>query len=345
MNPAVSLSIVTAPTPYYLLSMNDQLSDPTTGRPLDMASITAPLEQLRDCICCPRECHADRFDGKLGYCRSCADFNISSICAHRGEEPVISGQHGICNIFFVHCNMQCVYCQNYQISRNRHSESEKLGLPELVRRVEATLNRGAHAVGFVSPSHFVPQMQAIVNALSARGRTPVYVYNTNGYDKVEMIKTLGETIDVWLPDLKYIENDAGEELSDTSAYGTVACAAIKEMYYQKGSGIRLDDNGCIIAGMIIRHLVLPGYIENSKKVLRWIAEELSPSVHLSLMSQYFPTPQVAGHPQLGRTLTSDEYEEVVDEFQRLGFYRGWVQELDSPSSYRPDFNLEHPFEP
>ncbi len=324
--------------------MSDLLFDTSGGRPLDMSDVLAPLEQLRDCACCPRECHADRFGGKLGYCRSCADFRISSICAHRGEEPVISGQHGICNIFFAHCNMQCIYCQNYQISRNDRDLSDELELSEVVGQIEGVLARGAHAVGFVSPSHFVPQMRVIINALSASEHTPIYVYNTNSYDKVETIRSLDGIIDVWLPDLKYIDSRLGQELSDTPKYGPIACAAIKEMFRQKGSAILLDDNDCIISGMIIRHLVLPGSVENSKSVLRWIAKELSPSVHVSLMSQYYPTPRVSSHGRIGRTLTVDEYNQVVDEFQRLGFYRGWVQELDSPSSYRPDFNLEHPFE-
>ena len=324
--------------------MSGLLSNPSDGPSPDLSDILAPLEQLRDCVCCPRECHADRFAGRLGYCNSCADFRISSICAHHGEEPVISGQHGICNIFFAHCNMQCVYCQNYQISRNDQDAPEKAELSEIVGQIESILARGAHAVGFVSPSHFVPQMRVIINALGARGDTPVYVYNSNSYDKVDTIRSLDGIIDVWLPDLKYIDSRLGQKLSDTPTYGPIACAAIKEMYHQKGSGILLDDNDCITSGMIIRHLVLPGYVENSKSVLRWIAEELSPSVHISLMSQYYPTPPVSKHLQLGRTLTMAEYEEVVDEFQRLGFYRGWVQELDSPSHYRPNFHLDHPFE-
>lgn len=319
---------------------------PGTGQPLDMSPILAPLEALRDCTCCPRDCHADRFGDSLGFCMSGAGFSVGSICAHRGEEPVISGRHGICNLFFTRCNMQCTYCQNYQISRRLHThEEEQLELPELVGRIERILDAGSHAVGFVSPSHFVPQMQAIIKALTARERRPVYVYNTSSYDKLETIRSLENTIQVWLPDLKYLDEQLGRTYSHTPHYPEVATAAIREMFRQKGSNIWLDDDGGITSGLIIRHLVLPGQVENSKQVLRWIAEELSPSVHVSLMSQYHPTPWVANHPRLGRTLSVAEYDEVRDEFERLGLYRGWVQELESASNYRPDFALVHPFEP
>jgi putative pyruvate formate lyase activating enzyme len=172
----------------------------------------------------------------------------------------------------------------------------------------------------------------------------VYVYNTSSYDKVRTIQSLDGHVDVWLPDLKYLDESLGRLYSHTVHYPDVACAALREMFRQKGSNLWTDDDGCITSGLIIRHLVLPGQIENSKRVLRWIAEELSPSVHVSLMSQYHPTPWVAEHPRLGRVLCAAEYDEVKDEFERLGFYRGWVQELESASHYRPDFMLEHPFE-
>ncbi len=325
--------------------MSESLVHPVTGKPLDVTALSAPLEALRDCTCCPRNCHADRFGDKLGFCQSGTGFSIGSICAHRGEEPVISGQHGICNIFFTRCNMQCLYCQNFQISRRQGMiEEKKSTLPEIIGQIESVLAGGSHAVGFVSPSHFIPQVQVIINTLSARDRKPTYVFNTSSYDKIETIKALEGTIDVWLPDLKYMDEKMGRAYSDTPDYPAIACAAIKEMFYQKGSNIWLDDNDCITSGLIIRHLVLPGRVENSKKVLQWIADELSPSVHVSLMSQYHPTAPVANHPRLGRTLMVDEYHEVLEEFDRLGFHRGWVQELDSPTSYRPDFKFDHPFE-
>lgn len=222
--------------------------------------------------------------------------------------------------------------------------AEQLSLEQVCDQIEAVLDAGSKLVGFVSPSHYVPQVKVIMRGLEERGRRPVYVYNTSSYDKVETIKSFDGLVDVWLPDLKYLDEEIGRQISDTPNYPEVATAAIREMYYQKGSSIRLNKDGSIESGLIIRHLVLPGKMENSKSVLRWIAENLSISVHISLMSQYHPTEKVKAHPLLGRTLHFEEYAEVLEEFHNLGFHRGWVQELDSPTNYRPDFTEDHPFE-
>jgi len=318
-------------------------SDDNTG--LNQPNDFAGLVDVRNCACCPRECRADRTIDKTGWCKTGDEMLISSICAHRGEEPVLSGKHGICNIFFSHCNMQCIYCQNYQISRNASPAGRSMTVDEVVSEIETVLASGAKGVGFVSPSHSIPQMLQIISALGARGHRQKYVYNTNGYDKAEIIRALEGTIDIYLPDLKYMDEKLGRDYSGTANYPAVATVAIREMFRQKGANIYLDDDDVIESGMIIRHLVLPGQVENSKAVLRWIAEELWPSVHVSLMSQYYPTPVVKDHPLLGRTLYAEEYDEVIGEFERLGFWRGWVQELGSPHSYRPDFDLHHPFEP
>ena len=300
---------------------------------------------LQNCVICPRNCQADRTSGKLGYCRSGDGFGISSIFAHRGEEPVISGQHGICNVFFTHCNMQCIYCQNFQISRNIYPDTEGLmELDSVISQIESILDQGATGVGFVSPSHYIPQMRIIMEALSDRGRKPVYVFNTNAYDKRRTIKMLEHDIDVYLPDLKYMDESLARAYSDAPNYPEIAGEALKEMYNQKGADIVLDKNGVIKSGITIRHLVLPGHVENSKECLRFIASEISNDIYISLMSQYYPTPMVSGHPHLGRYLMREEYEEVLDEFNKLGFWRGWVQELDSPHSYRPDFAKPEAFD-
>lgn len=325
--------------------MDRSTPDTSLFTPTQWREIMQPLDVLSNCTQCPRNCKADRTGQKLGYCNSGIEFSIGSICAHRGEEPVISGKHGICNIFFTRCNMQCIYCQNWQISRrNATIEENKLELTGIVSRTEALLDSGCTAVGFVSPSHFIPQVRVIMKALTIRGRTPVYVFNTSSYDKVETIQSLEEQIAVYLPDLKYMDNRLAGAYSDTPNYVEHATAALKEMFRQKGANIYLDDDGSIQWGLVIRHLVIPGQVENSKAVLRWIADELSPDVHISLMSQYHPIPAVAGHPRLGRFLHPEEYEQVLEEFDQLGFHRGWVQEMDSPLNYRPDFTYSHPFE-
>jgi len=257
----------------------------------------------------------------------------------------LGGKQGVCNVFFTHCNLQCRYCQNYQISRNQAPEIEReLSLDEVVGRVERILATGVRAVGFVSPSHVLPQVAAIMQALETRGRRPVYIYNSNGYDRVDCLAALEGRIQVYLPDLKYLDSSLAAACSDAPEYPQAATAALKEMYRQKGARLELDADGMICSGLIVRHLVLPGQVENSKRVLRFLAEALSPEVAISLMAQYWPTPGVANDPDLGRQLRTEEYETVLAEMDRLGFENGWVQELESRDYYQPDFAKEHPFE-
>lgn len=301
-------------------------------------------DELTHCTICPRECGVNRIAGELGYCRTGAGYEIGSVCVHRGEEPIIGGPNGICNIFFTRCNLQCVYCQNHQISRNRDPVvREELEIEGLLARVEALLERGVRAVGFVSASHVVPQMRAIIAALSSRRPRPVFLMNTGGYDRADTLRALEREVDVYLPDFKYADPDLAERYSGARDYPRTALRAIREMARQKGTNVRLDETGAIEFGLIIRHLVLPGHVENSRRVLRMIADEVSPDVHLSLMAQYHPTPAVAGDPRLGRKLDPDEYGEVTAEMERLGFHRGWTQECAGAGRYRPDFAAAHPF--
>jgi putative pyruvate formate lyase activating enzyme len=285
----------------------------------------------------------DRAAAPTGYCRSGSGLEIASICLHRGEEPAISGESGICNVFFAHCNLQCVFCQNYQISRN-DVPAPRMTLDEAVAAIERVLEAGARGVGFVSPSHMIPQMRAIVDELHRKGLRPTVVFNTNAYDRVETIASLEDIVDVYLPDFKYMDHSLALELSGAWDYPEVALAAIREMYRQKGSNLAPGGDGTAASGLVIRHLILPGQVENSKAVLRTIAAELSPSVHLSLMSQYYPPPGVERYPWLARGIGRGEYDEVLDELERLGFHRGWVQEMESGETYRPDFGMPHPFE-
>ena len=210
--------------------------------------------------------------------------------------------------------------------------------------IEKILSKGISSVGFVSPSHVVPQVKAIIKGLNSRGLKPITVYNTNSYDKLETIRSLSGLIDVYLPDYKYVTPEVASEYSDAPDYPAVALRAIKEMYYQKGSTLSVDENGRAENGMLIRHLVLPGHIEESRKVLRSIAEELSTGVNLSLMSQYHPTSFVSNHPVLNRSLSKSEYDAVVDAMEDLDFRNGWVQDMDSYQNYLPDFRKENPFE-
>ena len=287
--------------------------------------------------------------------------HISSIVLHRGEEPPISGNNGIVNVFFPSCNMQCIYCQNWEISC-RGTQGNVMSLDEVCDAIIGLLPQSENNLGFVSPSHFVLQMIMIVEELRKRGYFPTVIYNTNGYDLPETIRSLEGIVDVWLPDFKYSDDDLAVALSDTPHYSHFALKALKEMVHQVGTTLHTDESGIARRGIIIRHLVLPGFVENSLGVLRLIAEYLSPNLHISLMSQYYPSdrpspahpvigggekpqePQIANCQSLNRTISRLEYEPVIDRFHSLGFTHGWLQEFDSHQIYRPDFSKDQPFE-
>lgn len=301
-----------------------------------------------NCKICPRECSVNRETVERGFCNAGTSFEIASICIHKGEEPVISGDKGICNVFFKRCNLQCIYCQNSQISqisRNTLPASDpEMSLEEVLSQITTILDLGIQLLGFVSPGHCVPQMVSIIESLHEKGYHPRVVYNSNGYDKVETLKMLENYVDIYLPDFKYANDKLALEYSKVDDYCGKAIAALREMYRQKGTLLLKTEEGQAESGLIIRHLVLPGHIENSKNVLHLLADIFPVSLHISLMSQYYPTAKVRNHPVLGRTLTSAEYDQVVEELHNIGFYKGWVQELHSAANYQPDFEQEHPFE-
>ena len=311
----------------------------------ELLELLSPLEELRACNICPRKCNADRFSSKKGYCKAGTEFSVSSICIHKGEEPVISGSKGICNVFFTNCNLQCVFCQNWQISENSLDHKRNhLSLDEVLHQIISILETGINMLGFVSPGHFIPQMKIIVNALSMRGYHPTIVYNSNGYDDVgELIKLEG-MVDVYLPDFKYMDEGIAAKYSDARNYPEVSLMALKEMLRQIGSGLISDNEGYAMRGMIIRHLVLPGHTANSIKVLETIAEELSVNLHISLMSQYYPANRAGEYEELKQSVDAVEYAKVVKSLRELGFMKGYVQDLDSSNNYKPDFDMDHPFE-
>lgn len=303
------------------------------------------MNELDHCIICPRACGVDRNAGQLGYCGSDAGYNIGSICIHRGEEPPISGPGGICNVFFSRCNLQCLFCQNYQISRRKGMiEITRYTLEEVTDAIIQNLDQGIESVGFVTPTHFTPHVKAIISRLNDCGYKPITVYNTNGYDKAEVLESFEGLIDVYLPDFKYFDPILAKRYSDAQDYPEMAKRSILEMFRQKGNTVVLNDNGRAVTGMIIRHLVLPGQVKDSISILQWIASELSSSVSISLMSQYYPTVCVASDPVLGRTLLAEEYQEVLEAMEDLGFNKGWIQHHESANEYNPDFTFDHPFE-
>ena len=302
------------------------------------------FNDLIRCSICPRNCLVDRTRGPSGYCKTDAGFNVSSICIHKGEEPVITGENGICNVFFGHCNLQCIFCQNHQISQNGTKITGFGTLDEITEAIITCLDKGCKSVGFVSASHMVPQMVMIINSLHRWERYPTIVYNSNGYDKVETLKRLEGIVDVYLPDFKYSDDSLGKQFSDVKDYVAVAKAAVKEMYRQMGSRVITDETETAVRGLIIRHLVLPGYVENSIEVLRFIESELSPKTSISLMSQYHPMYKAFGHPNLERNLRIEEYNRVAEAMEEMGLTNGWIQEIESSKEYLPDFRMDHPFE-
>jgi putative pyruvate formate lyase activating enzyme len=217
-------------------------------------------------------------------------------------------------------------------------------LPVVIDQITHILNEGVTRVGFVSPSHFIPQMKVIISIIESLGYKPVWVYNTNGYDKAETLRSLEGVIDVYLPDFKYMDSGLAGKYSGAADYPLHASLALKEMFRQKGASLITGSDDTAESGIIVRHLVLPGHVSNSLAVLRFLAEEISPRIHVSLMAQYYPTSKVKNHPQLSRKVSEAEYREVVDELDKLGMFNGWIQEFESSEFYRPDFNQPHPFE-
>ncbi len=308
-----------------------------------ITSIVKTLLDYKNCNICPQDCGVNRLSGERGFCNTGLELSVSSVAAHTGEEPPISGKAGICNVFFGHCNLQCLYCQNHQISRNHNLEEvHEMKFDVVIEQIIQMLSKGISHLGFVSPTHVPLQMKMIINHLKAEKYSPVIVYNSNAYEKVETLKIIGSDIDVYLPDFKYADDELSVTYSGANHYVKNALSAITEMIRQKGT-LQLDKFGMAKQGVIIRHLVLPGHIKNSLDVLRLIAKEFGNDVHLSLMAQYYPMQSIKEYANMNRVLNPIEYEIVLEELEKLGFQNGWVQELESNANYLPDFSSENPF--
>jgi len=296
-------------------------------------------ELMRSCTLCPRECRVNRIEGEEGFCGLGPGAVLARALPHFGEEPPISGTAGAGTLFFTSCNLKCPFCQNYQISRDR------MGKPvdrEALAGVMLELAmKGCHNIELVTPT---PQLAAILESLLAAcewGLKLPIVYNCGGYEKTEVIRLLDGIVDVWLPDFKYGNERDARECSAPEDYAQRALESIAEMIRQTGE--RLQTAGGIARqGVIIRHLVLPGRVQNSLDAIRLIAAHLSKKVPLSLMSQYTPTPAVTGEPLFGRRVTREEYETVVDLALEMEFENLFIQEVDE-HNLAPDFNKEAPF--
>lgn len=301
---------------------------------------------IRSCTGCPRNCEVDRLNGELGYCQSGSLPIVSSYAAHHGEEPVLSGTRGAGNIFFGNCNLRCIFCQNFEISQNRRTEKKhEISCNRLSEIMIELQNLNCHNIGLVSPTHFSVQILNSIYLAIEKGLHLPIIYNTNGYDSVEMLKLYEGIADIYLPDFKYGENDAANRFSKAENYFDYTCSAVKEMFRQVGDELIYED-GIAVRGLIIRHLVLPNGLADSEKVFRFISEELSPNIHISLMAQYYPANKSYKEILLDRPLRQSEYEKTVDLLEKYKLHNGWIQEIDSSNYYRPDFRnkRDDPFE-
>lgn len=279
---------------------------------------------LEDCRLCPRECGVNRLQGKQGFCQSGVEPKVASWNVHPWEEPPISGTRGSGTIFFSGCTGRCLFCQNYPISQL--GVGNEVSVERLAEMMLELQRKNCHNINLVTPTHFVPQILAALPHAIEKGFCLLLVYNTSGYDAVKTLELLEGVVDIYLPDAKYADDETARRLSGFVGYVEANRAALEEMYRQVGEELVLDDGGIARRGLIVRHLVLPDDLAGTPKVLRWLAENLSPRVHVSLMDQYFPAHKAVGHSVLGRKITDEEYEEALSAFDEAGLENGWRQE-------------------
>lgn len=282
------------------------------------------LKELNECKLCSHNCKTNRNKGEIGRCRATDKVKIALYSKHFFEEPCISGEKGSGTVFFSNCNLSCVYCQNYEISQL--GKGKEITIDNLAEIFIKQQKSGIHNINLVTPTSYVPQIIEAIKIAKKEGLMLPIVYNTNGYENIETIKMLEGYVDIYLPDLKYAENEIAKKYSKVDNYFEIATEAIKEIVKQVGTP-KLDENGIMKKGVIVRHLVLPNNIENSKKVLKWISENVPKEIYISVMAQYFPTYKAKEIKEINRKLTKKEWKEIEDYINELGIENGYVQEL------------------
>ena len=293
------------------------------------------MEELKQCKICPHNCNVNRLNGKIGRCKCADKIKIALASVHNYEEPCISGINGSGTIFFSNCNMNCIYCQNYEISQL--GKGKEISIKELADIFINQQEKGVNNINLVTPTMYAFQIIEAIKLAKKNGLIIPIIYNTNGYEKIETLKALQGYIDVYLPDLKYYSNELSSKYSKVNNYFSVATEAIKEMYRQVGTP-KFNEDGIIQRGIIIRHLVLPNHIQNSKNILKWIKENMPQDVYVSIMAQYFPTYKAKEDELLNRKLTKKEYKEIEKFLYTLDLKNGYIQELgEHEEEYVPDF--------
>lgn len=282
------------------------------------------LEQLIECNVCPHKCKVNRLEGKSGRCICNDKIKVALVSTHMYEEPCISGTNGSGTIFFSNCNLSCKFCQNYEISQL--GKGYEITIEELASIMIKQQEAGVHNINLVTPTMYAYQIIEAIKIARKNGLNIPIIYNSNGYENVETIKALKGYIDVYLPDLKYYSNEIAVKYSKAPNYFEIASKAILEMINQVGEPI-FDEDGMIKKGVMIRHLVLPNHIQNSKNVLKWIKENIPEEIYIDVMAQYFPTYKAKEDELINRKLTKREYKEIENYFYLLDFKNGYMQEL------------------
>ena len=305
------------------------------------------------CSICPRRCGVERYRGRKGYCGENGEIIVARAMPHMWEEPVISGDRGSGAVFFSGCNLHCVYCQNKAISDGGQGKAVSVGrLKEIFLELQ---DKKVYNINLVTPTHYAKEIKEAVALARDEGLTLPVVYNCGGYESVESIKALKDTVDIWMPDMKYISGETAKNYSNAPDYFERASEALREMVTQVkakgGTVIRSADQSdpgmsirIMERGVIVRHMLLPGNVAESKRVLRFLHETYRNDIYISIMSQYTPMPQIlAGDrfPELKRRVTKEEYERLVDFAIRIGIENAFIQEGDvAEESFIPDFNCE-----
>lgn len=295
------------------------------------------LSSLNKCNICPRKCEADRLSNNLGFCKSSTVIKVAKAYAHMWEEPCISGERGSGTVFFSNCNLRCVFCQNHEISQQ--CTGKEISIERLSEIFLEQQQRGCHNINLVNPTHYVPQIIDAIKSSRNNGLTIPIAYNSNGYENIETIRSLKGYIDIYIPDLKYFDDKYAIKYSKAPNYFNIASKAIMEMYNSVGTPI-FDDEGIMKSGVIIRHLMLPGLLFDSKKVVDYIYKTFGDNVYLSLMNQYTPMYGAESYPEINKPLNPKHYDSLVDHCIDLGYKNAFIQESGTSSEvFVPDFNL------
>lgn len=295
------------------------------------------MDLISKCEICPRKCKVNRYE-KKGYCRCDDKVRIALVSKHYFEEPCISGKNGSGTIFFSNCNLSCIFCQNHDISQG--GKGIDVAIERLAEIMLEQQERGANNINLVTPTMYVEQIIKAIDIAKKNGLHIPIVYNTNGYEEVETIKKLNGYIDIYLPDFKYFTNELAIKYSKAPNYFEKVTSALIEMQSQFDEYV--FDGEIMKKGMIVRHLVLPNHIQNSKNVLKWIKENLRKDIYVSVMAQYFPTYKAIGDELIGRKLSFSEYRKIEQYFYSLDIENGYIQDLGKhEEEFVPDFNMNN----